>query len=160
MGWYCTGNMNKLVCHDFPASSGAGDAQKCWRSGNAREDLCWATTDAKWGRASEGAAALGQGEGQWVLVWFRSPQAAELFISEAQQFWPVAGSHAGTSSARVKSCLDHVPACSLCREALREGKRTEGQGLCSLPPSLSLHMGQDTVLIHSLQSSCSWSSSA
>lgn len=42
--------------------------QVSWGTGQAREDMCWATTDAKWGTASEGAVALGQGEGQWVLL--------------------------------------------------------------------------------------------
>lgn len=42
--------------------------QVSWRTGQACEDLCWAITDAKEGRASEEAVPLGQGEGQWVLL--------------------------------------------------------------------------------------------
>lgn len=38
--------------------------QVSWRMGQA----CEAITDAKEGRASEGAVPLGQGEGQWVLL--------------------------------------------------------------------------------------------
>lgn len=45
MGWYCTGNMNKLVCHDSLHREVLGMHKN-----------------------AVGAVALGQGEGQWVLL--------------------------------------------------------------------------------------------
>lgn len=64
--------MDELVCHNTLRREVPGGCTKVlqvsWRTGQACEDLCWAITDAKEGRASEGAVPLGQGEGQWVLL--------------------------------------------------------------------------------------------